>query len=534
MTEKDKALGSKYKGKIKSNRLKTNYLLIIGVDKYSNGITPLDNAVKDAKSFQDLLLKNYQFEKRRLTTLFNEEATRSNIIKTFRDLLNGLTDDDNLVFYYSGHGEVLQSGRRKRGYWIPYDAVLHNAATYLSNNAITELFQDSYAHHIFGIVDSCFSGSLFKTKSLSSVEERLESAPSRWLLTAGRMEVVSDGSLGENSPFASSLLTHLKTNTEDVLWTSELCNRVLKSVSYNTDKQMPRGEPLQNVGHMGGQFVFYKKGYKPKAPLKKDKVRMSESAEELGPDDLPANTIDVGSEPANEEISDLGKGNLLYDIPKRMQLEQVAACKVRIAKDKDILIKDLQATSNAVFRDVPKITQVMNVDLVDVSGGKHFTIVEGSSEEQYIESNSYTEWTFFVTPLKAGKHQLLLKVSTIQVLNNKERKKDLTFLESIDIIAEKGGGGATQTLAEFKNRLKELLGKEEIEKAISEFKQHLSPDSSKANDLILLQSRYNSTRNSQNRDVITFEQASRAFNQIKYALIDYIDDLEEADVVLKN
>ncbi len=388
MAKKNKALSSKYKKNQSHKQLRTNHLLIIGVDEYSNGIAPLNNAVKDAKSFLDLLLKHYQFEKKNVTTLFNRQATRGNIISTFRNLLNDrLTDKDNLLFYYSGHGEVLKSGRRKRGFWIPYDAVLHDAATYLSNNAITELFQDSYAHHILGIVDSCFSGSLFQTRKLGTVEERLESAPSRWLLTAGRMEVVSDGSLGDNSPFAKSLLTHLKTNTEKALWTSDLCNRVLKSVSYNTNKQTPRGEPLHNVGHMGGQFVFYKKGFVP-------------SMQERGATQKPSDDLDKG---LNEPI--MPSPNLNPN---------------------------------------PK---------------------------------------------------------------------------------------APTTLAELKAYLKELIAKD-IKKAIELFKQHLLPDSSKTNDLILLESRYNSTKDSQNLGLVTFEQANRAFNQIKHALLDYIDDLEEEEVRL--
>ena len=52
------------------------------------------------------------------------------------------------------------------------------------------------------IVDSCFSGSLFMRFKSVGLAERLEHIPSRWGLTAGRNEVVADGKMGNNSPFA--------------------------------------------------------------------------------------------------------------------------------------------------------------------------------------------------------------------------------------------------------------------------------------------------------------------------------------------
>jgi len=239
---------------------KTNHLLIIGIDAYANDIPSLYNAVRDANNFRTTFLEAYDFEATNCTVLLNEEATRGNIIATFANLLNKLTEEDNLIFCYSGHGIQVKQGKGNRGYWIPYDATLGHEWTYLPNEEITLLFRNSKAHHIFGIVDSCFSGSLFISRSLSAAEAKVTSYPSRWLLTAGRLEPVGDGALGENSPFATALLAQLKGNPANTLWTADLCNAVLRNVGHNTTNQTPRGEPLQNVGHQGGQFVFVKKG----------------------------------------------------------------------------------------------------------------------------------------------------------------------------------------------------------------------------------------------------------------------------------
>ena len=263
MSENNRGIIKKEKHKTSPTIQRTHHLLIIGIDTYKNGITPLNNAVRDAENFKDLLLQQYQFSEENITALFNEKATSINIRRTFSEILKKLTDTDNLIFYYSGHGEQLPYGKEKRGYWIPYDAELGEDYTYIPNEEITLLFKNSRAHHVFGIVDSCFSGSLFQNRNLTNATEKMNSYPSRWLLTAGRLEPVSDGSLGANSPFSTALLTYLKNNPADDLWVSDLCNQVLKGMNFNTDKQTPRGEALQGVGHYGGQFVFYKKGVTP-------------------------------------------------------------------------------------------------------------------------------------------------------------------------------------------------------------------------------------------------------------------------------
>ncbi|HHH50042.1 MAG TPA: caspase family protein [Saprospiraceae bacterium] len=242
-------------------KLRKNHLLVIGIDKYQNGISPLNNAVRDAKAFKSILLEKYQFTAKNVKELYNETATKDAILDAFDYYWNTLTDDDNLIIYFSGHGEIHQI--TQKGYWIPVDAKLGTRASYLSNNEVADFYKYLKAHHVFGIVDSCFSGALFSTRKLTSRSEQLDNIPSRWLLTAGRKELVSDGSLGDNSPFAKSLITQLKYNEENALRVSKLCDNVLDGVKFNTNKQTPRGEPLQNVGHQGGQFVFYAKNFEP-------------------------------------------------------------------------------------------------------------------------------------------------------------------------------------------------------------------------------------------------------------------------------
>ena len=218
----------------------------------------LRNAVNDARDFKSVLLSKYQFEEQNTYTLINQEATKSKILETFDALISLVKETDNLVFFYSGHGSL--SRLTNRGYWLQADAQSGDRSTYIPNIEVIDFFNALKARHVFGVVDSCFSGALF-ARNAQSVARRLYSTNSRWLLTAGRLQPVADGRLGSNSPFTASLISHLRNNTTS-LPVGELCRLVMEGVSYNSEDQLPRGEPLQNAGHQGGEFVFYPRGAK--------------------------------------------------------------------------------------------------------------------------------------------------------------------------------------------------------------------------------------------------------------------------------
>ena len=239
----------------------TNYLLVIGINEYNSPIPRLNNAVNDAQDFRSLLLSKYQFEEQNTYTLLNEKATKSNILKTFDALINLVRETDNLVFFYSGHGTL--SRLTNRGYWLQADALDGDRATYIPNIEVIDFFNALKARHVFGIVDSCFSGALF-ARGAKSMAQRLYARSSRWLLTAGRLQPVADGRLGSNSPFTASLISHLRNNTAP-LPVGDLCRLVTEGVTYNADEQLPRGEPLQNAGHQGGEFVFFPREMDPAA-----------------------------------------------------------------------------------------------------------------------------------------------------------------------------------------------------------------------------------------------------------------------------
>lgn len=127
---------------------------------------------------------------------------------------------------------------------------------YLSNGLIKDFLGKIKSFHTFLIADSCFSGSLFIDKSREKFTgDRLDSEPSRWGLTSGKKEVVSDGRPGQHSPFAAALLDVLR-KAEAPLGVMSICDRVVEKVLPNA-QQTPLGSPLQVPGHQGGQMVLY-------------------------------------------------------------------------------------------------------------------------------------------------------------------------------------------------------------------------------------------------------------------------------------
>lgn len=232
----------------------TNHLFIVGVNNYQYW-PKLNNAVNDANDIAGTLMGMYNFEFSNVTLIKDEQATRNNIYKSLRSLIEKVTPNDNLLIYFSGHGfydELLNEG-----YWIPVDAKLNNSGDYLSNSDILKIIGSIDSQHTFLVADACFSGSLFNEQK-RGYAENVEQFRSRWGLASGRLEVVSDGAIGQNSPFASNFIKFLKENPKDKVTVSELVQFVKIQVAEVSD-QTPIGNPLKGAGDEGGEFVFYKK-----------------------------------------------------------------------------------------------------------------------------------------------------------------------------------------------------------------------------------------------------------------------------------
>lgn len=235
------------------------WFLGIGIDSYHH-FPPLQNAVKDVKDLIGLLQERYGFKPEHTVLLFNEQATRKNIIEALDSLEAKVKAEDHFIFYFSGHGHLKKFGEAEKGYWIPVDAQSYNTVAYIRNNTIRDYLETINSMHTLLLSDSCFSGSLFISRSTDNNNlalDELENRRSRWAICSGRHdEEVFDGRPGQNSPFSQSLLYELRQNQSSRYNVAKLADRVTKSTRANY-KQLPIGSALYGVGHQGGEFVFH-------------------------------------------------------------------------------------------------------------------------------------------------------------------------------------------------------------------------------------------------------------------------------------
>jgi septal ring factor EnvC (AmiA/AmiB activator) len=238
------------------------HALVIGNDDY-NALPRLRTAVADAREVEQLLRTRYGFK----TTLVLN-ATRYQVLSALNDLRENLTDQDNLLIYYAGHGELDR--KNLRGHWLPVDAEPSSTANWISNVAITDLLNVMSAKQILVVADSCYSGALTRSalgqlRAGMSAESKgrwmqvMAKKRSRTVLTSGGEQPVLDGAGGKHSVFASAFIEVLRGNT-DVLEGGRLFSEVAAKVRgvmkrLNFD-QSPEYAPLKYAGHEGGDFFF--------------------------------------------------------------------------------------------------------------------------------------------------------------------------------------------------------------------------------------------------------------------------------------
>ncbi len=90
------------------------HALIIGNNNYDH-LTNLNTARNDAKAVDAILRKKYGFKTKLLL-----DADRYTMLSALNDFRDELTENDNLLIYYAGHGEL--DNVNLRGHWLPVDA----------------------------------------------------------------------------------------------------------------------------------------------------------------------------------------------------------------------------------------------------------------------------------------------------------------------------------------------------------------------------------------------------------------------------
>ncbi len=232
-----------------------NYALIIASQTYDDPSIPsLENPVTDAVKLKFALKNNYNFNEDNIFILFNPAV--NDLKKKFIELIESVQPEDNVIIFYAGHGIWVE--KEKKGYWLLADAKRNDANTWLPNKTVLELIAKVPSRHTLLITDACFSGGVFKTRSIGAdapqAMRELSEKISRVAITSG-----NDTEVPDESVFMKYLVKALSENKDKYLTAQKMFITHIIEAVMNETKTEPRYGTLELAGHVGGDFIFVKK-----------------------------------------------------------------------------------------------------------------------------------------------------------------------------------------------------------------------------------------------------------------------------------
>ena len=158
----------------------TAYMLAVGVNSYANKDFDLKYAVADVGSFSAEWKTQQEklgtFARTEVTSLVDEQATKSNILGALGDLAGKAAPEDAVVIYFAGHG----TAQSNRFYLIPHDlgyaggrdaiddAGLQSILAHsVSDLELEDAIEKIDAGQMLMVIDACNSG-----QALESEEKR--------------------------------------------------------------------------------------------------------------------------------------------------------------------------------------------------------------------------------------------------------------------------------------------------------------------------------------------------------------------------
>ncbi len=240
------------------------YALIIGNQNY-DFIDDLTTPHSDSLRAKALLENKYGFD---VTVLL--DADNANIMRAINDLNDKLTDKDNLLIFYAGHGSRIRTGDYEAGYWLPVNAAAPPDDTFwVSNEFVTRHLARLKAKRIMVVADSCYAGLLSDAPGylfmgddadygVDYIRYKLPKR-SRLLISSGGDAPVLDNYGRGHSVFARAFIDVLE-KSKGVLTGPELFLKIRKIVTERTKDsglpQTPELKAIKGAGHEVGDFFF--------------------------------------------------------------------------------------------------------------------------------------------------------------------------------------------------------------------------------------------------------------------------------------
>ncbi|MEP1593485.1 MAG: caspase family protein [Halieaceae bacterium] len=237
------------------------YALLIGNENYQH-LDDLGTPLSDVQRIASVLQDEYSFQVQMLTN--GDDASLLQAINRLNDTLE---EGDNLLIYYSGHGNRRQSGAFEAGYWLPVNAQQPPNDTYwVPTEQVSGHLARLKATRIMVVSDSSFAGLLADNPAflLASDPAQLNSDAyvalrfpnrSRLLMTSGNDYPLPRADLQGTSVFADALVDTLRGNNSVMTAPALFLSMIQKLESRQPDLS-PEFKAIKRAGDEVGDFFF--------------------------------------------------------------------------------------------------------------------------------------------------------------------------------------------------------------------------------------------------------------------------------------
>ncbi|MCD6106891.1 MAG: caspase family protein [Caldisericaceae bacterium] len=147
----------------------TRYAIIVGISDYPGTANDLQYCDDDARDMKDALISSYGFAEGNIQTFIDVEgegavnATRTNILNTISELQGRANENDEIVFFFSGHGMrgIAGDGDKER---VDESIVVHDGEEIVPiwDGELRDAFAGFATSRIIFVFDSCLAGGMKK------------------------------------------------------------------------------------------------------------------------------------------------------------------------------------------------------------------------------------------------------------------------------------------------------------------------------------------------------------------------------------
>ncbi|MEX2327881.1 MAG: caspase family protein, partial [Pseudomonadales bacterium] len=187
------------------------FVLAVGVNEYKNASLNLNYGRPDAEAFVDTIRNRSQgiFNNIKVTAIYDQDATRSNMMAAFDAIAAQAGPEDAFLFFYAGHGVMSEPEDGKRADF--YMALSEVVRLYgdnpglevggISATEMTELTRNIQARKQMIVLDACQSGGAVQMFAMRGAAE--QKAILQLARSAGLVVLASTGTEQYATEFAS-------------------------------------------------------------------------------------------------------------------------------------------------------------------------------------------------------------------------------------------------------------------------------------------------------------------------------------------